>query len=932
MGLAARLRFSDVSVRSEPRRPSEEPPLVIPRARRSATRLAVLSVSSAALAGAVALGIRQLTPDGLQLRTDIVGYPTFANFDINRYFYNYYLIGLLFPAMSALFFFILGKAVRLAPPHPESKACQRNDQPSDGTGRLRSAMIGGVLGIELAVALNVSGWAVAMLSGAVAVGATGLVLVLAGGLTSASAASRRYRTAALNALLAPSVIGGLLFVSSATAVDVVATGSTDQRDWLPQWLGLGVTGGLIAWVAFRLLSAGGRGSVLRLERHLARGVVGSVLLYLITASIPGPVGVDMFHDGEALVPTILLREGLFPWRDFVFIHGLFNDLIRSAVGIRVFEDTAWGSVAGQNLVLVPLNWLALYALACQLFPRNRAALWLAGLLAVTAAFPYAYPRFLLWPVVLVALARLLDRPSWGRAATFVLLLAVQTIVTPESAYAVIACGATVLAFDVLNRQRIGLGPAALPRIWRCVPVGLAAASAFLVFLAANGAVGAFISGTVGFARGHRFTGGVPITWGGWAFAVAAVVPVAAVAVSIWYFAALLSRRRALHPHDGVLLAAALLMAMYYPKFLARADGHVFQVFSVSFPLLIALAARSCDALDGSRIVLRRWGPRPLSDAATAVVLLVVLVFQFTPLRQRLSNIATAFHPSAPLVDELKVGYTTPEALDRARIEDLGLILDRYIGPSDTVFDFTNEPALFHYLLEARPASRFFHISMAIRQEHQREVIDDLKRRPPRIVILDVDVLGLPTWDGVPNVVRHYEVSQYLLDTFKPLMFLHGYVLMAQPLDVERFLANIPPGLHVPPQFHAIGYGIQACDWGYVPNFLASRPSGSRVSLTVSAVSGDRLRIQIPLGLNLRDFRWFELVSDRGFEDGEFALWAGEEMIARNRAIHFRSRSTGKKSLAVRVGSCPAWHVFDGTASLVLQVPATQPITAVRLIR
>jgi hypothetical protein len=282
------------------------------------------------------------------------------------------------------------------------------------------------------------------------------------------------------------------------------------------------------------------------------------------------------------------------------------------------------------------------------------------------------------------------------------------------------------------------------------------------------------------------------------------------------------------------------------------------------------------------------------------------------------------------VEEPKVGYTTADSLDRSRIQDLRLVLDRFLGPSDTVFDFSNEPALFHYLLDTRPASRYFHVSMAIRREHQRELIKDLERHPPRLVILDDDTLGLPSWDGIPNVVRHYEVSQYLLDTFEPLMFLHGYVLMARAEDVARFRSDIPPGLHVEPQYHGIEYGIQVCNWGYVPNFLSSRPSGPAVALGVSG-TGPRLRIPVPPDMTLDDFRWLEIVSDTGFRDGQFVLWAGEELVARNRGIHFRSRATGQRSLAVRVGSCPAWHAFR-TTFLTLQVPDGQSVTTVRLIR
>ena len=58
---------------------------------------AVRLLASAATAIGLTLVLFVVRPSGLDVRTDIVGYPTFANFDIDRYFWNYGLLVVVLP-------------------------------------------------------------------------------------------------------------------------------------------------------------------------------------------------------------------------------------------------------------------------------------------------------------------------------------------------------------------------------------------------------------------------------------------------------------------------------------------------------------------------------------------------------------------------------------------------------------------------------------------------------------------------------------------------------------------------------------------------------------------------------------------------------------------------------------------------------------------
>src|SRR6202011_4573857 len=107
--------------------------------------------------------------------------------------------------------------------------------------------------------------------------------------------------------------------------------------------------------------------------------------------------------------------------------------------------------------------------------------------------------------------------------------------------------------------------------------------------------------------------------------------------------------------------------------------------------------------------------------------------------------------------------------------EIGRFVDATLDPGDSLFDFTNQPGLYHYILRRQPATRYYHVSMAVRRSTQLDLIEELDRTRPKLVVFDTESNGLPDWDGVPNEVRHYEISRYILHHYRPLARLHGQV-------------------------------------------------------------------------------------------------------------------------------------------------------------
>ena len=120
------------------------------------------------------------------------------------------------------------------------------------------------------------------------------------------------------------------------------------------------------------------------------------------------------------------------------------------------------------------------------------------------------------------------------------------------------------------------------------------------------------------------------------------------------------------------------------------------------------------------------------------------------------------------------------------IRDVGRALDPLLEPGEAVFDFSNTPGLFHYFLDRPASNRYYHISIAIRERTQTDLIRSLDAARPRLSCMRLQAWGSPSvWDEVANQVRHYDVSEYLLDHYVPVLESRTFILMRRREDGAR---------------------------------------------------------------------------------------------------------------------------------------------------
>ncbi len=873
-------------------------------------------------------------PNQLSVTTDIVGNQIFSNFDIFRYTYGFYVIALLFPALAIGLYVLLawrGPLRRLAwPPgrllplvtvgvtaaepdvEPRPGAVASPARPADEDTAAEASLLRWfwaatrILLPALAVlvetaagqtplqgGLSTQAYLLALAYVVAVVGAAGLSARRPRG---RHAAHERLSEAWLgqlarwNSLAAIVVVPLLSLVSANTSVLITSQHRVVHYQWFPWWaaLALSIVALTVRWRYAR--AHPGLDGMRRLEAGLLVWVVGPILLFLgiayMQGALPRYIG---FDDAGWLVGTqLIFGHGLFPWRDIYLLHGLLFDSFDGGIGMAVFGNSRWGADVGITMFVTPLSWLSLYAFVAYFCRRNRLLLVGLVVLMTIGVFSTGIPRFLLVPVYLILFDRVLRRPSWLWCSLFSFVLIAGALLTPESLLFVACLYALVVVVDVTTRRpRTGL-VVSFARTLRCAATGAVLTAAWTIFLWANGALSAFINYFVDFVPGHNLEGGFPA---GWNLARDLMVtfeygaPTVLWLATIWRVVAKIRLRRRWTPRDWVLVAAALLAITYVPKALDRLEpAHVYESFWVTMPLLLLWAMEVLEPADrlarafARRVIGVRVPLRHLASGAAVVAIIGWSLASPVTVTAAVRSAPQHFHTASPdpaPPTQPRLGYSLPGATDIGQIDALGAILRRYAGADAPVFDFSNEPGITYYLLNRVPGTRFIDSDLAQTAEAQAQVIDDLKKSRPPVVVFFNTTFGIPNYDGVPDSLRSFAVSQFLFANYTPFVDVGGQLLLLRN-DLRR---SAPPLPTLPPNSLTsdLYFAGVPCNFGDIPNFFAQpadldrRPqlrvpteSLERINRTISgwavdyvsgaaatqvlAVVGDRVVASAPTGL------------------------------------------------------------------------------------
>ncbi len=539
----------------------------------------------------------------------------------------------------------------------------------------------------------------------------------------------------------------------------------------------------------------------RLDRLLAWVIVPALLFAFTYASVSSlSRWIDLFHRGEALGPASDYLRGKVPFLDVFALHGMLEDGLLDAWVMQWFGRDVSIALVRIELIaaLVPA---ALWMLGMLLFRSYPLALLVVLLSFVTAA---DNQRALLEIITLIwivagwqqkrALNFLLAGVSAGLALFFSLEIGIYSVVASVAALTLAAL------FLPAMRRFAGLSAANFA-------AGVAiAVTPFLIYLGMSGAIGEFLA--ISFVEVPRV---IDATWSlpfpdlgsGFGEALSArtisdfllgdrfrfILNPLVIAVPATTLLFLLRRRRFMEA-DVPLMALTLFALITQRSALGRADfpHQYFSAFLIA-PLLVAVGVLMVAPLR------RLWKGGSLSTRLfLGTLLLLVLPLSMFALwipdllNARLDNVTT-FRPR-----KSGIGFTDKAGDEtRARIDSVVAAIHRHVVVGKPMFDFSNQPAFYFFADRPNP-TRFYQVPVMSPVEYQREVIGDLERHKPRLV-LRKSPENYDQFDGIPNDVRAQAVARYINSNYRFTEQVRGIELWTRiagrtPLSMASYFRGV----------------------------------------------------------------------------------------------------------------------------------------------
>ncbi len=613
---------------------------------------------------------------------------------------------------------------------------------------------------------------------------------------------------------------------------------------------------------------------------LAAFVIFPALVYLISyASTAHPAQwIDLFHRGESIGPASDYLRGKAPYRDVFVLHGMLEDGVLDAWLMQLFGRSLAVAV-WRTVLLGGMLGVSLWYLGIALF----RSMPLAMVVVAMGAWTTAENNRTFFQVAAVALF------WWGfrhsrRAALFIsgTIAAITLFFSYDIGVYTIAGGIAACLLVAIASQRSaweGMRPLAAA-LWFVAGIATGAVP-FIAYLASRGGLAAFaqqsfvqIPAIIDAVWSLPFPDLVSPFRGNVGADVIAdfvfrekfhlILTPLTLGIAVVY----LLRRwwlRSLSSFDYALMVLTVFAAVAQRTAFGRAEfrHQYFAAFLVG-PIIvmeIALVLRAMKAMwrDGNT------GERSfVALIALAILPPFALMFWIPDLvNYRIDETARY----VPRVSGAVRDGRAEEIVNR--VDAVSQEITRLTRTNETIYDFSNQPA-FYFFANRPNATRFYQVPIASPQQFQAEVLRDLQRARPRVVIR-TSPENYDTFDGVPNALRAQAVSAYIDDCYRFYKSVRGVELWtrrtdARPATVASYLKRI----HMPKPaemrgsgsrlvFPAVGSlpGVGGAYW--VSELTLHNPSRDPLVLSLRYIAGDT-RIDRHITLASRQtMRWPDVV-------------------------------------------------------------------------
>lgn len=615
-----------------------------------------------------------------------------------------------------------------------------------------------------------------------------------------------------------------------------------DRTWFPWFAAAAVTAS-IGWLALLLRRrkdeppgpAGNR------RRQRFWWVLVPLAVYAVAYVHETSARVDLYHEGERIVPPMATSRGAVPYRDVFLWHGLFENDLKGRLAFDLVDE----SVAGMRrfeALLEPLAAVAFLLLAGAVLGSP-----LGGLAATLLLLHWLAPanvRYALPYVSFALLAAWLHRRARGTAlpAAAGALAALAVFYSLDGGMGALLSGGLLLAYGTLL-YREGRAAATAARLTHRTGafLGGAAAGALipLAWLAAGDALGPFleVSGEIVLGlsdrSSHPYAPLMPVV-GRPAKLLVTYLPAVIVFWGLGHLALRqVGRLRPALPGLAVPLAGALV---FYRAVIRRPDmDHVTKLTPLIFLVLVMLVLHHGSGLLAAR---RRAAGRLVSLAALVPLSALFLLLGAYQTETAPGKSVLALRGAPPLITdvdnpmrELRLDRAGPGVADVERsarwIENVVGFLRENLGPDEPFYDFTNM-GLFHFLADRPVPTRYVQTTYAASRAAQREVVLALDERQPRFVTFPSGKMRKYDYDRILHPLRHPLITRYLYRNYRP------HTVIGDTIIIVR---NETPGFAETGALDEfLGLESFASQLGHLPRLLGEQAAGGAAVRTWDAHS------------------------------------------------------------------------------------------------
>lgn len=503
--------------------------------------------------------------------------------------------------------------------------------------------------------------------------------------------------------------------------------------------------------------------------------------------------IDLFHRGESLGPASDYLQGKVPYRDVFVLHGLMEDGMLDAWLMSIFGRDL-GVALVRPVILGSCAVPALWFLAMSLFDSIPLAFAAAGLGAVTTVDNER--TFFEIAVVALLLASARSGKRWliGVAG---IAAGVAVFFSLDMGLYSLAAALAYLAVESLLARRGGIAsaalhPGSLPIFAAGAVVGMLP---FAIFLMVHGAFTGFLETsfktipavidavwsipypdlTATFRKDltlHTISDFV--LFEPFRFVLNPLVIAIAMTWLIRRF-----MKRSFGPLEHGLLAVTLFALVTQRSALGRADfrHQYFSAFLIGPMILVLIVVMA-------RTSAQHWARQDRS-AQAFIVLAAVAALPFLVIALWIPDVLNVRLDDTIHYQGRVAGMRHEPAAEKVadRIRAVTVAIGDMTHATDTIFDFSNQPALYFFAKRMNP-TRFYQIPIVSPSEFQREAIVAIERSKPKVVIRKSPE-GFDTFDGIDNRLRAPALAAYIEDHY-------NYAATVRGIELWKRIASPPP--------------------------------------------------------------------------------------------------------------------------------------------